>query len=109
SLGGVGAVRRPDGAARRPYQSSYRFRAGTWSFIADHLQIIAVFIFRQSVDNLFEIGLADEPHSQRDLFKARNLQPLPVLDRSDVIAGLEQCGWRAGIEPSHAAAEQFHP
>src|SRR5260370_11832364 len=31
-----------------------------------------------------------------------------MFDRRDVIAGLEQARLRTGVEPGHAAAEQFH-
>ena len=31
-----------------------------------------------------------------------------MLDRGDVIAGLEQSSGSASVEPGHAAAEQLH-
>ena len=77
-------------------------------FITNRAEIIAVLIFRQSVDDLFEVGLANETHSQRDFFEARDLQALSVLDGGDVIAGLKERRCGSGIKPRHTAAEEFH-
>src|SRR5207244_3216421 len=40
--------------------------------------------------------------------EARDLQPLPMFDRRNIISGFEQTGLRPGIEPGHAAAKKFH-
>jgi len=69
--------------------STHRVRTGGRAFITNRAEIIAILILRQSVDNLFEVGLRDEAHSQRDLLQARDLQALPMLDGGDVIAGFE--------------------
>ena len=52
--------------------------------------------------------MADEAHAEGDFFEAGDFEALPVFDRGDVVARLEQRRGRAGIEPGHAAAEQFH-
>src|SRR5207244_8331697 len=79
-----------------------------WSFVTDHAQVIAIFVLWQAIYDFREIGLADETHAEGDFFEAGDFEALPVFDRGDVVARLEQRRGRAGIEPGHAAAEQFH-
>src|SRR5437867_6543873 len=44
-----------------------RLRTRAWPLVASHSQIVAIFVLRQSVDDLGEIGLADETHAECDL------------------------------------------
>ena len=52
--------------------------------------------------------MGDETHAERHLLQASNLQSLPVFDRGDIIAGFQQRGGGARVEPGDTAAEQFH-
>ncbi len=87
---------------------THRFWARIRAFVANHSQIIAVLAFRQLVDNFGQIRLRDEAHAQRDLLETGNLESLPMFDGGNVVTRFQQAGLGAGVEPGHAAAEQFH-
>src|SRR6266568_9237207 len=78
------------------------------SFVANHPQILAIFVLWQSIDDSRKFRLSDETHAEGDLLETCDFQSLSMFDSRDVIAGLKQTGLRAGIEPGQAAAEQFH-
>jgi len=50
---------------------------------------------------------SDEALVKRDLFEARNLDTLPVLDRPDELRRLEEAVVRASVEPRIASAHLF--
>src|SRR2546430_9559682 len=74
--------------SRDPRPSADWLRTG--AFLGNHFQIIAIIAVRQSIDDLGEVGRANEFHPERDLFETRDLQTLSMFDGRDVIAGFEQ-------------------
>ena len=78
------------------------------TFRADHPQILAIFPFRQFIQDALQLPLIDEVHPERDFLEACDLKSLSMLDRRDVISRFEQTRLSSSIEPGHAAAERFH-
>src|SRR2546423_6334760 len=74
------------------------------AFCTNHSQIFAILAFGQTADEVFQLRLIDEVHSERDFLQARDLESLAELDRRDVIARFEQAGLSPGIEPRHSAS-----
>src|SRR5437763_12036720 len=88
--------------------SADRFWPGRATFVANHLQIIAVIALRQLVDDFGQTFFVNETHPQGDLFETRHLESLSMFDRGDVVAGFEQTGLCSSIEPGHPSTEQLH-
>ena len=83
-------------------------RTGGRPFVADHAQVIAIISLRRAVDDSAKFRFIDEAHAKSDFFETGDFKSLSMFDGGNVIAGLEQTGLRAGIEPSHAAAKHLH-
>src|SRR2546430_14927709 len=67
--------------------SADRFWPGRATFVANHLQIIAVIPLRQLADDFGQTFFVNETHTQGDLFATRHLECLSMLDRGDAGAG----------------------
>src|SRR5882724_3624913 len=78
------------------------------TFRTNHPQILAIFAFRQFIQDALQLPLVDEVRPERDFLEACDLKSLPMLDRRDVISRFEQTRLGSSIEPGHAATERFH-
>jgi hypothetical protein len=59
--------------------------------------IILVVCFWQAIDDLAQLCLIDESHSQSHFFQKSHFETLTMLERGDVICGFEQTGLRSGV------------
>src|SRR5206468_11708947 len=76
--------------------------------IAQHaLQVVPVAALGERGRERLQLARTDPARAIRDLLRARDLQPLPLLQGGDELAGLEQAVVRAGIEPGIAAAQDL--
>src|SRR2546423_15215605 len=98
----------PISCASSRSKSADWFRSRRATFVANHLQIIAVIALGQPVDNLGQIFFVNETHPQRDFFKACHFESLSMFDGCDVVARFQQTRLSSGVEPGHPAAEQLH-
>jgi hypothetical protein len=71
------------------------------------LEILAIAAFRGFLGDPLERLKRDVALPQRDLFGAGDAQALALFEDLDEMAGLDQRGMRAGIEPGKAAAEHL--
>ena len=71
-------------------------------------QVLAVAVLWQRLRQLFELPVVDEACSPRNFLGACDLQALPVFQRRDELAGLEQAVVRAGVQPGKAASHDLH-
>src|SRR5262245_43828030 len=67
------------------------------------LQIFAIAAFRGLLGDLLERLKRDVALPQRDLFRAGDAQALALFEDLHEMAGLNQRGMRAGVEPGKAA------
>ena len=77
------------------------------TFGEDFLQIGAVVGFAEFGDGGVEAGAGEPALAEADLFEARDLEALAVLDDGDELAGFKEGVVRAGVESGGAAAEDF--
>src|SRR4051812_866994 len=70
-------------------------------------QIAAVSVFAVMLRQLFQLRGIDVAFAICDFFGAGDLQALPLLDRRDELAGIEQGLVRSRIEPCHASSHHF--
>src|SRR5262249_36392 len=69
------------------------------------LEVLAIRRGSHARGNPLQIAGRDVSEVVGDLLDARDLEPLALLDRLDVVRGLEERLVGAGIEPRDAAAE----
>src|SRR5687767_11504771 len=72
------------------------------------VQVLAVAILLQRRSQLAKLLGVDEPSTPSNLFWARDLQALSMLQRGDELPGLEQALVRAGVQPRIATLHDLH-
>src|SRR2546428_10934336 len=94
------------GSMTRTSGSSVGMTRTDLDFVLDHAeQVLSVGARFHRPREPKQVGLADVTHAKGDLLEARDHQPLPLFDRLDVIARLDERFVRAGIDPRDAARE----
>ena len=75
--------------------------------LCDRQQILAVAAFRRALRQLVKRLERNVAQPQRDFLRAGNSQSLALLEDLHEVAGLDQRGVRAGVEPGKAAAQHL--
>ena len=79
-------------------------QVGPFGLVEECLEVLAVFVGELGGE-VFDLRGVDEAHPVGDFLDAGDLQALAVLDRLDVVGGLDERFGGAGVEPGEAPAE----
>src|SRR3954452_3951280 len=75
--------------------------------LPDQVRQVATVVIGQTLGELFDLRGGDEPHPERHLLDAGDLQTLTGFDGRDVVCGLDQRLDGAGIEPGESSTEDL--
>src|SRR5579862_4871411 len=76
-----------------------------WLFFEKPEQVPSVPAALHALRQATEVGARDIAHAECDLLDARDLEPLPLLDRLHEVRRLQQGLVRSGVEPRRPASK----